>query len=551
MNRLSIQKLLRVLVSFSLLSRTQSDFADSASCLILASSQNANLTAYPIDGITVYYSSYEWCSETPSCRGLGSMGQQATADFVLILTSFALPAVIFSTVIPRRWRLDVPERLLKVDWHKIYSISKLMLAIPTVCIVATADMIGWITYIMTFAGPMAFSGVQEVMLDLRVVTFLAGSQTLSVRDRVETVIALLCGNFGQDQDDPTARIYSALIPFGPPEAWLEQTKSRLITVMNSQMSFGSTIGVPAIFFLVGFLYNAAQSSPVGAVSFGIFWMVLVTVTIISGTLLAGNSPHTVSMLVVDNHVRDPKTRQNLLVDIYESELYPVAMWDRGFSKYQWLRNTTLWQCSTRFRNSTEINGWSWAKITVVSWLLVATPCLLSFSSEYLIPFPWFGCHSLLYTTYLITQTWLVLIAFILAYLDKPFHAVWRPCSLLPKNNARPIFLRAYLVMLTGLTGGAALIAAIFTIVGSGFQLSETFGSCFCSSPVSTWLEPALARPAFLSYDFTLQSYYNYQNNLMASLYQGAAIFTFIVCSLGWWYHRALRSALRDVIEGIE
>jgi hypothetical protein len=66
--------------------------------------------------------------------------------------SFALPAVIFSTVIPRRWRLDLPEQLFKLSRRPIFSISKLFLSIPAVSVVATFDMIGWIICIMIFAG---------------------------------------------------------------------------------------------------------------------------------------------------------------------------------------------------------------------------------------------------------------------------------------------------------------------------------------------------------------------------------------------------------------
>lgn len=56
-------------------------------------------------------------------------------------------------------------------------------------------------------------------------------------------------------------------------------------------------------------------------------MILVIVSIISRALLAGNSPHAVSVLVVNNRIRSSKTRTALFQDMYDSELYPVAMWD--------------------------------------------------------------------------------------------------------------------------------------------------------------------------------------------------------------------------------
>jgi hypothetical protein len=295
-----------------------------ATCWQLANEDNENRTATPFDGIIVYYALYSWCTQRHNCR---DDGPSISSDFPLVLLGFALPAVIFSTVIPRRWHLDLPVQFFRGGPTQIHSISKLLLCIPAICVVATFDMIGWITCIMALAGPMAFSGIQELLLDFRVVRILKHSQTISARERLEAIVALLRGNYDQDPDDPTARIHSALIPSELTEALIEGTKSRLITIMESQTNFGTTIGVPAVFFLLGFLYNAQQASPVGSISFGIFWVILVIVSIISRALLAGNSPHAVSVLVVNNRIRSSKTRTALFQDMYDSELYPVAMWD--------------------------------------------------------------------------------------------------------------------------------------------------------------------------------------------------------------------------------
>jgi hypothetical protein len=340
---------------------------------------------------------------------------------------FALPAVIFSTVIPRRWRLDLPEQLFKLSRRQIFSISKLFLSIPSVCVVATLDMIGCIICIMTFAGPMVFSGVQEMLLDFKAVSFLKRYEGSAAPKKLEVVVALLCGNFDQDPDDPTSRILNALIPTELTEEALEISKSRLITIMHAQTSFGMTIGIPTVFFLGGFMYNVQQASSTGAIPFGILWLVLVIVTIVSGTLLAGNSPHTVSVLVTNNYNRSRRARRLLFRDMYNSELYPVSMWDRGFNKYQWLKNLTLWQDPRGiFRQRIELRGWSWAAITVGTYLLLATPCWLAWSFDYMLPWPWFGCLSMLYAVYLVTQTLLILVALALAILDVPFHTVWRP-----------------------------------------------------------------------------------------------------------------------------
>jgi hypothetical protein len=521
-----------------------------STCWIRSEEENVLHNISPLEGIVVYYVPYLWC--TDKCIGLN---RQASADFVLILLGFALPAIIFSTVIPRRWRLDLPEQFFKTGRGRILTISKLAFSLPAICLVAALDMIGWITCIMTFAGPMIFGGVQEMLLDYRAVQFLKRNLGIPAKEKLEAVVALLCGNFDQDPDDPTTRIHASLIPSKLTEATLESTKSRLITIMNAQTSFGMTIGIPAVFFVASFLYNAAQPSPTGAVSFGIFWMVLVLVTIVSGTLIAGNSPNAVSVLMV-NHIRRLRPRLLLLNDMYNSELYPVPMWNRGFSKYRWLKNTTLWQDQLGverglFKKRIEFGRWSWVVIAIATWLLVAIPCLLSWSFDYLLPWPWLGCLSLLYTIYLTTQTWLIIVALVLAYLNAPFHNVWRSLHSLSEGTPRSIFLRSCLLIFTAVTGAATLTAAVLTVVGSIFQLSDRFDTCFCSTTASSWLQPAPQRISFLYFEYTSQSYHDYTYNLDISLYWGAAAFTCIICFLGWWYQRSLRGALREVIEDIK
>jgi hypothetical protein len=515
-------------------------------CWRLAEEKNAVQSDSSRDGIIVYYTSLKWCTENCSFK------PPITTDFLFVFMGFALPAVIFSTVIPRRWRLDVLEQLFKLSRRQLFSLSKLFLSIPAVCIVATFDIIGWIICIMTFAGPMVFSGVQEMLLDFRGVSFLKGSEGLPAREKLEVVVSLLCGNFDQDSDDPKSRIHNVLIPSELTEESLQSSKSRLITIMNAQTSFGMTIGIPTIFFLGGFLYNVTQAPSPGAIPFGILWMVLVVVTIVSGTLLAGNSPNTVSVLVINNYIRARQTRRLLFRDMYDSELYPVSMWDRGFNKYQWLKNSALWQDPRGiFRQRMELRGWSWVVIAMDTYLLLASPCLLAWSFDYLIPWPWFGCLSLLYLIYLVTQTLLIFAALALANIDVLFHTVWRPWELVPKGNSRSIFLLAALILLTSLAGAASVTAAFFTIFGSVYQFSDRFDTCFCSMPVSSWMLPVSQQLAFVSHEVTSPSYGSWLDNVSFSLPLGAAMFTCIVCFLGWWYQRALRAALKDIINEIE
>jgi hypothetical protein len=70
-------------------------------------------------------------------------------------------------------------------------------------------------------------------------------------------------------------------------------------------------------------------------------------------------------------------------------------------------------------------------------------------------------------------------------------------------------------------------------------------------PVSSWILPASQQMAFVNFEVTSQSYQSWLDSVSFSLPLGAAIFTGIVCFLGWWYQQALRVALKDVIKEIE
>jgi hypothetical protein len=73
------------------------------------------------------------------------------------------------------------------------------------------------------------------------------------------------------------------------------------------------------------------------------------------------------------------------------------------------------------------------------------------------------------------------------------------------------------------------LAVLVTLVGSAFQLSDGFLTCFWASPVSSWLEPATKHQVMLHYEITSQSYQDYADLLGVSLYRAAAIYTCVVC----------------------
>jgi hypothetical protein len=73
-----------------------------------------------------------------------------------------------------------------------------------------------------------------MLLDYRVVRFSKRNLGVAAKEKLEVVVALLCGNFDQDPDNPTLRIHASLNPPQFTEVTLESIKSRLVTIMNAQ-----------------------------------------------------------------------------------------------------------------------------------------------------------------------------------------------------------------------------------------------------------------------------------------------------------------------------
>ena len=70
-------------------------------------------------------------------------------------------------------------------------------------------------------------------------------------------------------------------------------------MLACQYSFGSTVGAPVVFFLGAFVFNIVTAlenlgdeSTSLALAFGMWYMIIPHISIVSGLLLAGNNPNT-------------------------------------------------------------------------------------------------------------------------------------------------------------------------------------------------------------------------------------------------------------------
>lgn len=130
----------------------------------------------------------------------------------------------------------------------------------------------------------------------------------------------------------------------------EVTATRLKGMVGCQSNFGATVGAPIVFFLGSFLFSVVSNfSAVGdnntshALAFGMWWMTIPHVAIVSGCLLAGNNPNTLEVIVCG--AVDPRNHNINIVrtgsgrwyqPFYDTAYTPVWMLERGRNKQKWI-----------------------------------------------------------------------------------------------------------------------------------------------------------------------------------------------------------------------
>ncbi|KAM0198510.1 hypothetical protein ACHAPI_004037 [Fusarium lateritium] len=72
---------------------------------------------------------------------------------------------------------------------------------------------------------------------------------------------------------------------------------KLSAMLDSQVKFGSTVGAPILFYIGAFIYsvfdvqsNIGEHPTAHQLAFGMFWMTIPHIAIVSSLLLAGNNP---------------------------------------------------------------------------------------------------------------------------------------------------------------------------------------------------------------------------------------------------------------------
>ena len=329
-----------------------------------------------------------WCKE--NCKGYELYPLSETSDWAIPLVSFILPAVIFSTQIPRRLGL---KPLPRYRGQRKMIVAVLFLLFDMLIIVL--DTTGWVFAIMIGAGPSILSGVVELWLDYKVTCRATNGQAdrmLSPEERIEAFTAVLAGNLLIEgvPSDPQDELKEAFLK----HSTREEAVNGLLSMLESQMAFGGAVGAAILLYLGSYVYTLStlgttqgDQAAARALAFGIWWMTIVHVSVISGSLLASNNPSTAAAIVkrrpewrgLDDRTKDAGRHSHLedftqaMIEIYsyipliyETRYEPIWMWSRGKNKGLWLSKTSAWRNHEWFSDVVDISLHEWFWLVIIA-----------------------------------------------------------------------------------------------------------------------------------------------------------------------------------------
>ncbi|KAK8008072.1 hypothetical protein PG991_010623 [Apiospora marii] len=261
---------------------------------------NGSLIAPPQD----FWTPYPWCSDR--CPGWSVTKADDMDGWMKPLLAWILPALVFSLSIPRRRRIELPGFIFTHSLH----ITDFLLLPPKVAlasIIVTIDTLIWLGVLFAMAGPICFSLTYEAILDAKLVRYLEAqvdSTRCSVKERVHLLLTLLLGYLNPDTAAADSQGFLSSLPDHIPlpghipspvrvhypslssdktitsqtiEADLragpssrtsqlpvdpttkasstESAKRQLLAILDSQPSFGVTVGAPALFYIGSFIWG--------------------------------------------------------------------------------------------------------------------------------------------------------------------------------------------------------------------------------------------------------------------------------------------------------
>ncbi|KAH7386421.1 hypothetical protein BKA64DRAFT_748084 [Cadophora sp. MPI-SDFR-AT-0126] len=518
-------------------------------------------------GSPVVRSSFRWCNE--QCPGWQISKYKKIQQWIGPMVAFIFPCLVFCLSIPRRRKLEVSDKLFMPRLDNTWSFFMTPLRFLVAATIVLTDTIIWLCLCFAFAGPMILSGVFEAFLDSRILDFVHQGLDRGKLDKnlaTRLLYIILVGNLDFKWISEGSDVETEEDPWNDLERLLQEPhpSTRLPSMLDTQTTFGSAVGVPIVFFAGGFLYtlfdiltNLGNNDIAHALAFGMWWMTIPHVAIISSLLLAGNNPSTFQSAVSTPTIKHPPTF-HLFALSFRSRYKTQWMWFRGRSKSLWLQRLLSMPTSkslsenqlSDLRAHTNLTLPTWLKILLLATLPLFIPFLLAFLTSYYTPQKGLSCRSLTFLLYFITQTlqislWIWVLSACTICPSGKLHS--------PTRHTKPSrwnFIRCIAFWSLASIFG---IASIFTAIGGTImQLVGVYRNCLCALPVWYWRGRS---------EDGSEAYVNLSTDSAAVISAahtwwvrtGAVAVGFLCLSTywGWWYQRRLRGMFREVAEIIE
>ena len=510
-------------------------------------------------GTSVVSITYGWCKS--NCRGWSLSKTSTLNEWVGPFVGFLIPAVVFCLAIPRRRKLHIGDWFFNVSPNQISSSPRTPFIIVLAALLITADTIVWLMTVFALSGPILLSGIYEAYMDSRILTYMQtkiDNHRLSTEQRAHLLYTVLVGNLdlsgvpkGDSPDNTTWKHVCGLtvklsLDYGN-EHFTKKTKTRLRTMLASQYSFGSTVGAPVVFFCGTFLYtlidnlsNLGSNDISHALAFGMWWMTIPHISIVSALLLAGNNPNTLEGVVGHETCAPQPPYLRIFVLVYESRYKPAWIWFRGRSKKLWIERMCRDSSTApeNLANGLEMTGGDWIVITTYAYALIIIPSCLAFLTSFYTPKIGLSCRSMTFLLYMLSQFWLIIMW------------IWDLCCSHNDDNgnlqtpATHHWQKYIWYTLTVLGGFGAIFSAIG---GTMMQIMGVYRNCLCSTPMTEWYSDD-AR-------FNIGVYSAEDIDKASTWWKGtsagAVAFLAMICYIGWWYQRRLRSRFRFLVDRID
>ncbi|KAL2072776.1 hypothetical protein VTL71DRAFT_12119 [Oculimacula yallundae] len=365
--------------------------------------------------------------------------------------------------------------------------------------------------------------------------------------------------------------------------------------LTQKYSFGATVGAPVVFFIGTFVFtivttlsNLGDNDTSLALAFGMWYMIIPHISIVSGLLLAGNNPNTFEGVVAhefgdtDPRFPDQKHFGTRIFELaYNSRYRPQWLWFRGRSKRQWVEKVlktyefrhpsgqkgsmVLDEDMAALRRVTTLTTNSWGVIIGMTLLLLGIPFALAFLTAFYTPQVGISCRTLTFTVYTITQLCQITL-WLWAYAGAPEEGTcpallrkggilhrsgfYTPTDVASLRSWGTIFtLRSLwsiiwfsLAIIYGLGG-------VFTAIGGTvMQLMGVYRSDKCDLNAEWWTRPHDDVPVVISSNSAIAI--RYANKYWLACGITATLFLAVVCFCGWWYQRRLRGLFKELVSSL-